>query len=160
MNTDSLKRITAINVKTPKFMTVENRTSYLRYFADDTVIFYLGGYANRFQRDFIKRVYDDNPGLEFLHFGDIDAGGFWIHHNLCEITGVNFKTFCMSKVELSQEQYENCLHKLTDTDTSRLQELKEMRMYSDTIHYMLQHNVKLEQEIISLELMKESRYLK
>lgn len=154
LDTNSLKKIDCIKVAAQKFMTIENRTSYLRYSDPDTVTFYLGGYANRFQRDFIKKVYDDNPSLEFLHFGDIDAGGFWIHHNLCEITGVNFKTFCMSKDELSQKQYENCLHRLTDNDTVRLQELKEMRVYADTIQYMLQHNVKMEQEIISLELMK------
>lgn len=154
LDTNSLKKIDCIKVAAQKFMTIENRTSYLRYSAPDTVTFYLGGYANRFQRDFIKKVYDDNPSLEFLHFGDIDAGGFWIHHNLCEITGVNFKTFCMSKSELSQKQYESCLQRLTDNDTVRLQELKEMRVYADTIQYMLQHNVKMEQEIISLELMK------
>lgn len=154
LDTNSLKKIDCIKVAAQKFMTIENRTSYLRYSATDTVTFYLGGYANRFQRDFIKKVYDDNPSLEFLHFGDIDAGGFWIHHNLCEITGVNFKTFCMSKDELSQKQYKSCLHRLTDNDTVRLQELKEMRVYADTIQYMLQHNVKMEQEIISLELMK------
>lgn len=154
LDTNSLKKIDCIKIAAQKFMTIENRTSYLRYSAPDTVTFYLGGYANRFQRDFIKKVYDDNPNLEFLHFGDIDAGGFWIHHNLCEITGVNFKTFCMSKDELSQKQYESCLHQLTDNDTVRLQELKEMRVYAETIQYMLQHNVKMEQEIISLELMK------
>lgn len=154
MDTNSLKKIDCIKVGTQKFMTIENRTSYLRYSSPDTVTFYLGGYANRFQRDFIKKVYDDNPSIEFLHFGDIDAGGFWIHHNLCEITGVNFKTFCMSKDELSQKQYESCLHRLTDNDIVRLQELKEISVYADTIQYMLQHNVKMEQEIISLELMK------
>lgn len=154
LDTNCLKKIDWIKVAAQKFMTIENRTSYLRYSSTDTVIFYLGGYANRFQRDFIKKVYDDNPGLEFLHFGDIDAGGFWIHHNLCEITGVNFKTFCMSKDELSQKQYERCLHRLTDNDTVRLQELKEMSVYADTIKYMLKYNVKMEQEIISLELMK------
>lgn len=154
LDTNSLKKIDCIKIRTQKFMTIENRTSYLRYSAPDTVTFYLGGYANRFQRDFIKKVYDDNPNIEFLHFGDIDAGGFWIHHNLCEITGVNFKTYCMSKDELSQKQYERCLHQLTDNDIVRLQELKEMRVYTDTIQYMLQHNVKMEQEIISLELMK------
>lgn len=154
LDTNSLKKIDCIKIAVQKFMTIENRTSYLRYSSPDTVTFYLGGYANRFQRDFIKKVYDDNPSLEFLHFGDIDAGGFWIHHNLCEITGVNFKTFCMSKDELSKKQYESCLHRLTHNDTVRLQELKEMRVYADTIRYMLQHNVKMEQEIISLELMK------
>lgn len=60
----------------------------------------------------------------------------------------------MSKDELSQKQYESCFHRLTENDIARLQELKEMREYEDTIQYMLQHNVKMEQEIISLELMK------
>jgi hypothetical protein len=154
MDTNSLKKIDCIKVGTKKFMTIENRTSYLRYSAPDTVTFYLGGYTNRFQRDFIKKLYDNNPNIEFLHFGDIDAGGFWIHHNLCEVTGVNFKTFCMSKDELTQKQYESCLHRLTGNDVVRLQELKKIMAYSDTIQYMLQQNVKMEQEIISLELMK------
>ncbi|MDD3137938.1 MAG: DUF2220 family protein, partial [Lachnospiraceae bacterium] len=122
LDTNSLSKIESIKLKTAKFMTIENRTSYLRFFAPDTVTFYLGGYTNRFQRDFIKKVYEDNPEIEYLHFGDIDAGGFWIHHNLCEITGVNFKTFCMSKDELLQKQYEHCIHRLTDNDIARLQE--------------------------------------
>jgi len=151
-----LEKIASIKVGATKFMTIENRTSYLRYSALDTVIFYLGGYANRFQRDFIKKVYEDNPDLEYLHFGDIDAGGFWIYHNLCEITGVEFKTFCMSKDELSRKEYEHCLHPLTDTDITRLKELKQVELHADTIQYMLRNNVKLEQEIVSLELMKIS----
>lgn len=156
LDAKALKKIASIKIEATKFMTIENRTSYLRYSALDTVTFYLGGYANRFQRDFIKKIYEDNPDLEYLHFGDIDAGGFWIHHNLCEITGVKFKTFCMSKYELSQKRYEHCLHPLTDTDITRLKDLKQDELYADTIQYMLRNNVKLEQEIISLELMKIS----
>lgn len=154
LNTESLNRIETICIDAPKFMTIENRTSYLRYSADDTVVFFLGGYANRHQRDFIKKVDADNPDLQFLHFGDIDAGGFWIHHNLCGVTGVDFKIFCMSQFELSQPQYSSCLQQLTDTDVVRLQELKNMVQYADTIQYMLHQNVKLEQEIISLDLMQ------
>ncbi|WP_051355756.1 Wadjet anti-phage system protein JetD domain-containing protein [Acetobacterium malicum] len=156
LNTDSFNRIEKICIDAPKFMTIENRTSYLRYSADDTVIFFLGGYANRHQRDFIKKVDADNPDLQFLHFGDIDAGGFWIHHNLCGVTGVDFKIFCMSQFELSQPQYSSCLQKLTKTDVVRLQELKNMILYADTIQYMLHQNVKLEQEIISLDLMQSA----
>lgn len=160
LDAKSLEKITSIKIGAAKFMTIENRTSYLRYSALDTVTFYLGGYANRFQRDFIKKVYKDNPDLEFLHFGDIDAGGFWIHNNLCEITGVKFKTFCMSKYELSQKEYEHCLHPLTDTDITRLMELKQVESYADTIQHMIRNNIKLEQEIVSLELMKQEGRLK
>ncbi|QSX05588.1 hypothetical protein JYG23_13055 [Sedimentibacter sp. zth1] len=147
------ENIQSVNIRTTKFMTIENRTAYLRYKDDDIVTFYLGGYANRYQREFIKLIYDSNPEKKYLHFGDIDAGGYWIHHNLCEITGIAFDLFCMSSDELKNKEYESCLHGLTENDITRLQELKEMDEYADTVNYMLDHNVKLEQEIISLALM-------
>jgi hypothetical protein len=148
-----LSNIKSVNVMASRFMTVENRTSYLRYKDDDTVIFYLGGYANRYQRDFIKMIYSMNSQVEYLHFGDIDAGGFWIHNNLCDITGVKFALFGMSVKELQDKNYESCLQQLTDNDIIRLKELSEMEQYSKTVSYILKNNVKLEQEIISLYLM-------
>lgn len=154
-DTRTLLQIDKIIIHAPKFMTIENRASYLRYSAGDTVTFYLGGYANRFQRDFIKKVHEDNPDITYLHFGDIDAGGFWIHHNLCVITGVKFDSFCMSKRELESDKYKKCLQPLSGNDISRLQGLQEMEQYSDTVNYMLENNVKLEQEIVSLELMNK-----
>lgn len=148
-----LINIQSIKLMVPKFMTIENRTSYLRYDKDDVVVCYLGGYANRYQRDFIKMVYEANQDVRYLHFGDIDAGGFWIHHTLCEITGVDFELFSMSVQELANDKYASCLHALTENDRSRLQELREMDAYKEVVSYMLCHNVKLEQEIVSLQLM-------
>ena len=151
----NLSEITGIHVEGKRFMTIENRTSYLRYQDNDTIIFYLGGYANRYQRDFIKMVCRDNPGIKYLHFGDIDAGGFWIHQNLCEITGVDFELYCMSKMQLQEEKYRRCLHTLTENDRIRLKELKHMESYREVVNYMLENDVKLEQEIISLQLMEK-----
>ena len=147
-----LSKIDEIELLVPNFMTVENRTSYLRYKDENTVTFYLGGYANRDQREFIKQIYQDNPNANYLHFGDIDAGGLWIHHHLCEITGINFKLFCMSEKELKDPTYKTCLHILSENDVVRLQALKEMPEYQDIVDYMLRKNVKLEQEIVSLRL--------
>lgn len=149
-----LINIKSVKLIVPNFMTIENRTSYLRYNMDDVVVFYLGGYANRYQRDFIKMVYSYNADACYLHFGDIDAGGFWIHHNLCEVTGVNFELFSMSVDELENREYALCLHELSGNDRIRLQELKKSEVYEDVIQYMLHNNVKLEQEIVSLTLMK------
>lgn len=151
-----LKNIKSVKLMVPYFMTIENRTSYLRYAKDDVVVFYLGGYANRYQRDFIKAVYMSNRDTNYLHFGDIDAGGFWIHHNLCEITGVNFELFSMSADELRNRKFATCLHELSDNDRVRLQELKKIEMYEDVVQYMLHNNVKLEQEIVSFALMKSN----
>ena len=100
-----LANIQAIKLMAPEFMTIENRTSYLRYRDDNVVTFYLGGYANRYQRDFIKLVYASNASARYTHFGDIDAGGFCIHRNLCEVTGVEFALFGMSVNELKNVEY-------------------------------------------------------
>ncbi len=148
-----LADIQSIKLNTTKFMTIENRTSYNRYHKDNVVTFYLGGYANRYQRDFIKMIHRTNEKVSYFHFGDIDAGGFWIHHNLCEITGVDFALYSMSVNELQNKEYATCLHKLTDNDRIRLQELQDIGIYTDVIQYLLNNNVKLEQEIVSLSLM-------
>ena len=149
-----LVHIQSVKLMAPEFMTIENRTSYLRYHAESTVTFYLGGYANRYQRDFLKLVYESNQDAAYKHFGDIDAGGFWIHHNLREVTGINFELFGMSVDELKNYEYAMCLHQLSGNDRSRLQELKTMDTYAEVVQYMLEQNVKLEQEIVSLDLMK------
>jgi hypothetical protein len=88
-----------------------------------------------------------------VHFGDIDAGGLWIHHHLCEVTGINFELFSMSTNELKNKEYASCRHELSDNDRTRLQELKEIKIYKEVVEYMLDNNVKLEQEIISLRLV-------
>lgn len=152
--TTELANIQSIKILGDTFMTIENRTSYLRYKEEDTVCFYLGGFANRNQRDFIKMVYRDNPQVTYLHFGDIDAGGFLIHHNLCKITGVDFHMFSMSAQELKNKKYAACLQQLTENDIVRLQGLCGMLLYQDVVSYMLENHVKLEQEIISLCQMK------
>ena len=151
---DELDRIDTVNIRAKSFMTIENRTSYLRYKADDKVIMYLGGYADRYQRDLIKLIHRFNPHIAYLHFGDIDAGGFRIHQNLCKITDVGFEMLFMSENELADPEYSSCLHKLTENDINALQKLNEIPQYRDVTAYMLENNVKLEQEIISLKLMR------
>lgn len=144
-----LERIEQIRVNTGVFMTIENYTSWLRMKKGNAVLFYLGGYIDRDQREFLKKVYADNPGLSFLHFGDIDAGGLYIHEHLCRVTGIPFSMYRMSQRELENERFRFCLHPLTEQDRIRLESLKKQEAYRDLAAYMLENNVKLEQEIIS-----------
>lgn len=51
--------------------------------------------------------------------------------------------------------YTLCLHKLTENDRARLQELYKKPEYRTAVEYMLKNNVKLEQEIVSLNLMQK-----
>lgn len=146
---DELKRLEWIHIHTHRFMTVENRTSWLRLKIPDVALLYLGGYCVRSQRDFLKKVCHDNPELTFWHFGDIDAGGFYIHEHLCRMTGIPFRLYRMSREELENPHFQSCLRPLTQQDQIRLKSLERQETYRDLVTYMLEQNVKLEQEIVS-----------
>lgn len=144
-----IDKIENITVNSNKVMTVENKTSFLRMGGDCCYI-YLGGFATKPQVLFIKKLIADNPEKEYLHFGDIDAGGFWIHKKLCMQVGRCFKLFRMSKHELDNPRYKKSLRKLTDLDIKKLRKLSNERLYMECANHMISKNVKLEQEIISL----------
>lgn len=151
---EDLQGLEQVSVVAKNFLTVENLTSFLRHRPKDVVTFYLGGYANRFQRDFLKKVYADNPSVRYLHFGDIDAGGLWILDHLRRVTGIPFVPYHMAVEDLQNPQFQNCLNSLTEEDRHRLENLRLKQEYSELADYMLTHNIKLEQEIISYNLKK------
>ena len=45
---------------------------------------YLGGYHNSVRRKLLELLYQDFPKAEYLHFGDIDVGGFEIYRDLLQ----------------------------------------------------------------------------
>lgn len=149
-----IDKIENITVNSNKVMTVENKTSFLRMGGDCCYI-YLGGFATKPQILFIKKLIADNPEKEYLHFGDIDAGGFLIHKKLCEETCLEFKLFNMESQCLKNKKYRKCLKHLTANDITRLVNIAGLSEYSECIEYMLENNVKLEQEIISLDISGE-----
>lgn len=140
--------IEKIEIFAKNFITVENQTSFLEENEKDNVYFFLGGYKNRYQRDFIKMIYLDNPNLNYLHFGDLDAGGLYIHRNLCESTGISFGFYKMSTKELENDNYKDNFDKLTKLDRIKLENLKKDKRYKNLALYMLENNIKLEQEIL------------
>lgn len=148
-----ITQIKKIIVNSDKVITVENKTSFLRM-NDDNCYVFLSGYATKTQIAFIKKLINENKEKTYMHFGDIDAGGFWIHKKLCEQTGMNFELFHMGKEDLENINYKNCLKELTESDLIRLIRLSKYPMYTECIEYMIQNSIKLEQEIISLTIGK------
>lgn len=147
--TEDMESLEQVVVHTPEFRTVENKTSYYRCQDQTASFFYLGGYATRYQRDFLKKVYQDNSKIQYWHFGDLDAGGFYIHDHLCRMTGIPFGLYGMSVAQLRDERFSGCLQPLSDHDRRRLKSLLSNELYREAVVYMLANNVKLEQEIIS-----------
>lgn len=152
---NDIPNIRRIKVKTPIMMTIENKTSYHRLTREKVATLYLGGYATRYQIDFLKKVRDDNPNICYQHFGDIDVGGFWIHNHLCRMTSINFQLFAMGVRQLKDKRYAHCLKPLTENDRSRMESLLSVGNYQEVLSYMSLRNVKLEQEIVSYYLKKE-----
>ena len=144
-----IQDLVKIRVRSPRLMTVENKTSYQRMQPEGAALVYLGGFAVRYQVRFLEKVLQDNPELECLHFGDIDVGGFLIHRHLCRAVGSYFNLYRMGIRELEDPRFQLCRKKLTENDRSRMKGLMEEEEYREVLAYMDEHDVKLEQEIIS-----------
>ena len=131
-----------------KILTIENLTTFFRWKEKDSLMIYLGGYHNSVRRKLLELLYQDFPEAEYLHFGDIDVGGFEIYRDLCRKTGIPFKTYHMGIEEL--EKYEAYTQELTGNDRKRLEALiqKVESEGKDTkvLLYMKEKGRKLEQE--------------
>ena len=148
LSTQTLKSLCSVELSGASVITIENLTSFHKYKATNELVIYLGGFHNSVKRDFIKLVERRNPGTVFKHFGDIDAGGFYILEHLKSKTGINFLPQNMDVGTLDANK-ENWIS-LSENDRTRLESLSEKsNSYTDVIEYMLKNNCKLEQEIIS-----------
>lgn len=133
---------------TKKVITIENLTTFFSWKEENSLIIYLGGYHNSSRRALLQMIWQQLPKAEYLHFGDIDVGGFEIYRDLCRKTGIPFQMYHMGIKEL--EQYKVYTQKLTENDKKRLDHLIEKEVgYKDVLQYMKTYGRKLEQECIS-----------
>ena len=142
-----LNCVDAIEVFGSTIVTIENLTSFNAFRCKDSFAIYLGGYHNKNRRDFIAKVYNQNPDKQYLHFGDIDAGGFYILEHLRKRTGIPFAPYHMNVQTLKENlQYTK---RLTAGDKSRLRALVDTE-FGETVQFMLENDCKLEQEAMDL----------
>ncbi len=134
-----------------RVITIENLTTFFRWEEPESLIIYLGGYHNAVRRALLKAVYEALPDAEYYHFGDIDAGGFEIYRDLCQKTGIPFEMYRMNLDTL--KAYQEYGRELTENDRIRLRKILERNVgeteeICEVIRYMLEWNVKLEQECV------------
>lgn len=161
LSTKNIQHVVFDELDVKRVVTVENLTTFFEVNLENTLIIYLGGYHNRLRRSLLKIVERANPTAAFYHFGDIDAGGIYILEHLRKKTGIPFTPIKMDVETLVE--YQKYGQSLTKTDRQRLEKMKEIAGMQDVIEYMLIHDCKLEQEIISLEetdfdFLLENRY--
>lgn len=139
-------------LKTNRVITIENLTTFFLWQEKDSLIIYLGGYHNSVRRRLLRMIHEQVPQAEYLHFGDIDVGGFEIYEDLCGKTGIAFQPYHMGIKEL--EKYQSYTRPLTEHDRKRLDFLLEKKrkdsdcVYLEVLEYMKKHGIKLEQECI------------
>lgn len=146
----SIEKINSFEITDSKIMTVENLTSFNRINNSDTFYIFLSGYHNSAKQNFLKKVYSQNAEKEYFHFGDIDPDGFYILGNLRSKTNIPFKPYKMGISEL--EKYSDYTKTLEENDILKAKALIDKGHHKEIMEYMLKHNQKLEQEIISWKL--------
>lgn len=143
----SIEKINSFEITDTKIMTVENLTSFNRINNSDTFYIFLSGYHNSAKQNFLKKIYSQNAEKEYFHFGDIDPDGFYILENLRSKTSIPFKPYKMGISEL--EKYSDYTKTLEENDILKAKALIDKGLHKEIMEYMLKHNQKLEQEIIS-----------
>lgn len=145
LSTQTLKGLNSVELNGASVITIENLTNFHKYQSQNELVIYLGGFHNSIKRDFIQLVSKCNPGCVFKHYGDIDAGGFYILEHLKAKTGINFIPYKMDRETLNTNK--NNWIQLTENDKQRLMKLLERpNSYAEALEFMLGNNCKLEQE--------------
>lgn len=141
----ALSKVTEIQLKATKVITVENLTTYHDTETTDGLVVYLGGFHNEVRRKFLQSIYRQNLQADFFHKGDIDVYGFLILENLKERTGIPFKPLDMD-VETLRKYYEmGYCKELTENDR-KMSSSEKLIEYRDVLAFMNKHNCKVEQE--------------
>jgi len=147
---EDLPHMTLSNMeRIKKVITIENLTTFFSWQEPDSILIYLGGYHNSVRRILLSLFYARLPHARYLHFGDIDAGGFEIYEDLCSKTKIPFQPYYMNLETL--KAYKDFAKKLTLNDRKRIGKMQEQKgdcVYREVLDYMLAENVKLEQECI------------
>lgn len=143
----SISKIMSFEIEDSKIMTIENLTSFNRIKESETFFIFLSGYHNSVKQKFLEKIYQQNSNKIYFHFGDIDPDGFFILENLKKKTHIDFNPYKMGIEEL--EKYSTFSKALEDNDIIKANSLIEKGKFVEIMNYMLEKNIKLEQEIIS-----------
>lgn len=147
LSDESIRDMEILDSAFDKVITIENLTSFRKYHDKDAIIIYLAGFNNHTKQMLLKKLYEKYPDKKYLHFSDIDCGGFLIFNHLVESTGIPFMPLHMDVEELKESSV--VLKPLTQNDVSRLNKLlvnEKFSCFKDVIEYMLSIGKKLEQE--------------
>jgi len=117
----------------------------------NTLAVYHGGFAGRSKRQFFKLLYENNPSLKYLHWSDIDLGGFRIFAALRDLIPSVKPVHMDIETIKSYEAQWNTFDADYAGKLERLKSDNKFELFRDVIDFMLVHRCRLEQENVSLK---------
>ncbi len=153
-SSESLQRLERIEIHCSQVMTIENLTSFNRMKEKGYFYLFLSGYHNTAKQRLLIRIARQNRGMRWFHFGDFDPDGFLIIEHLKKKTGIDFRPIHMGCDEL--ERYLKYGRPMQENDKRKAETLMEKGMYREEMRFMLERNCKIEQEIVSWMLERET----
>lgn len=155
---ETFQKAKSIQIRDEALMTVENLTSFHRLEREHIFYLFLSGYHTRTKQALLQRIARENPGLSWYHFGDLDPDGLAIAGHLIRKTGLPFQLCAMGVQEL--QRFQTYAKPLEAPDRAKAEAMiKQGSSYAGILQYMLEHNCKLEQEIISWQETRLESFL-
>ena len=155
---ETFQKAKSIQIQDVALMTVENLTSFHRLEWEHIFYLFLSGYHTRTKQALLQRIARENPGLSWHHFGDLDPDGLAIAGHLIRKTGLPFQLCAMGVQEL--QRFQTYAKPLEAPDRAKAEAMiKQGSSYAGILRYMLEHNCKLEQEIISWQETRLESFL-
>lgn len=140
-----------------RIISIENRANFIDYIyrqrAENELVIYHGGQYSPAKKKFLQKIASAmSDGCTWLHWGDIDYGGFSMLARLRREINKNVKPYLMGMNELTQ--YEKLCCTISPEYTKKLKQLLAHEELSDcfpTLQYMISTKIKLEQEAFLTE---------
>ena len=154
IDSDAVNRLTKAYTTAKTVLTIENKASYydeVMKRKEDMLVIYTGGYPSPALLRLLRMLY--RPGLAFLHWGDIDEGGFRIFRALQDVLPslTPFRMDCDTL--LSNLTRCSSLESKGNDYRKRLEGLLSDERYAvffPVISLMLEKGIWLEQEALSI----------
>lgn len=157
MNTGMIRNFDITELNVNRVITIENKANYIEFTKkhnlDNTLAIYLGGFYSPVKRIFLKKVYDfikiKGDKVTYLHWGDIDLGGFNIFMQLKsklidELIPLYMDLETLRRYMDYGEKFDNEYGKKLE----KLMENNEFLIFHELIKEMLNLGIKLEQEAL------------
>ncbi|MCC8164386.1 MAG: DUF2220 domain-containing protein, partial [Lachnospiraceae bacterium] len=138
LSSESLERLEKIEIHTPRVMTIENLTSFNRMKEEGWFYLFLSGYHNTVRQRLLRRIAEQNEGLQWFHFGDFDPDGFLIIEHLRKKTGIDFAPIHMGVDEL--RQYREYGRPREENDQRKAKTLIEKGKHVEEMQFMLEQD--------------------